>query len=225
MRKRRAVIFDDDTFILNLLDAFLSRKGYEVTCLSKPVVCPYSMNNEAYCPNDKPCADVLLSDFQMPGMNGLELLEKQRDIGCRIDNRNKAVMSGHIIEEEGMRRELGCACFKKPFLLSELDVWITACEERIPLSVLVGAPRKERRNPVHIPVACSVSSRSRQFSGVVTDVSSSGFCLTTDQALSENDFLTVNAGMPVSCCRAAVRWIRQLEDNGSYSYMAGCNCY
>lgn len=221
MRKRRALVFDDDTVILNMLDTFLSRKGYEVLCLAEPVVCPVYMHTGDHCPNEKPCADIVLADYQMPGMTGVELLKQQKERGCRLDIRNKAIMSGYIIEAEMKIGEQGCAYFRKPFLLSDLSVWIRACEERIPLSVPVGAPRKERRDPVHIPVACSLSSRPEQFSGVVTNVSSSGFCLTTDRALSENDFLTVHAGPPVSCSRAAVRWTRQLE---STRYMAGCYC-
>lgn len=166
----------------------------------------------------------MLSDFQMPGMNGLELLKQQKEKGCRLDMRNKAIMSGFINEDEADMKiqGLGCAYFKKPFLLSELAAWIRVCEERIPLSVSVGPPRKEKRNPVDIPVAFSLPSRPERFSGVVTNVSSAGFCLTTDQALSENDFLTVNADLPISCCKAAVRWIKQLENT---SYMVGCYCF
>ncbi len=222
MRKRRAIIFDDDTVILNLLDTFLSHKGYEVICHSEPIACPVYMLNDEHCPNGKPCADIMLTDFQMPGMNGLELLKLQRDKGCRMDIRNKAIMSGYLDEWELDFEEMGCAYFRKPFRLSELNPWIRECEERIPLTVPVGAPRKDRRNPVHIPVACSLPSRPEQFSGIVTNVSSSGFCLTTDQALSEDDLLTVNTRLPVSCGQAAVRWIRQL---GNTSYMAGCCCY
>lgn len=220
MRKRRAIIFDDDRIILKLLNDFLSYKGYEVICFAKPVVCPVYLHDGDRCPNT-PCADIMLTDFKMPGMTGIELLKQQKEKGCRLDMRNKAIMSGFMNGAETHIPELGCAYFKKPFLLSELDAWIRECEERMPLSVPVGAQRKERREPVHIPVACFLPLRSEQFSGVVTNVSSSGFCLTTDQALSENDFLTLNADLPVSCCQAAVRWIRQLDN---MSYMAGCFC-
>lgn len=221
MRKRRALVFDDDTVILNMLDTFLSRKGYEVLGLAEPVVCPVYMHTEDHCPSEKPCADVMLVDFQMPGMTGYELLKQQKEKGCRLDIKNKALMSGFIIGAEMKLEELGCAYFRKPFLLSELNVWIRACEDRIPLSVSVGAPRREKRDHVHIPAVCSLSSRSEQFSGVITNVSSSGFCLTTDRVLAKNDSLTVNAGPRISCSQAAVRWTRQLENSGS---MAGCRC-
>jgi len=221
MRKRRAIIFDDNTVILNLLDAFLSHKGYEVICFAEPVACPVYLNNGDHCPNTKPCADIMLSDFQMPGITGIELLKQQKEKGCRLDMRNKAIMSGFMNGAEMKVQELGCAYFEKPFLLSELDAWIRECEERMPLSVPVGAPRKEKRDPVHLPVAYSLPSRSEQFSGVVTDVSSSGFCLITDQAISADDLLTLNATPPVSCCQAVVRWIKRLDNA---SYMAGCFC-
>jgi CheY-like chemotaxis protein len=222
VRKRRAIVFDDESIVLEMLDKFLSSRGYEVSCFSEPLVCPIFKNNEQPCYNEKPCADILITDFKMPGMNGIELLERQVENGCKLDIRNKALISGFIDEEEMKKlTQLGCVFFRKPFRLSELSAWIDACEERMPISVEIAVPRKERREPVLIDISYSVPSLPRKFSGVVTNLSKSGFCLKTDHNLSEKDLILVNSDLPIVSKTAAVRWTRRLEGG---SFMAGFAC-
>ncbi|MDA8082578.1 MAG: response regulator [Nitrospiraceae bacterium] len=129
---RRAIVYDDDHRILNLLESFLSMKGYEVLCLSVPVVCPVFEDDEVQCLRESPCADIILTDYQMPGMNGMELMKRQSEKGCRIDIRNKALISGFAAALQTQVAEMGCAYFRKPFNLTELWKWISSCEERLP---------------------------------------------------------------------------------------------
>ena len=222
MRKRRAIVFDDESVILDILNTYLSGRGYEVFCFAEPIVCPIFRNSERHCHIEKPCADILITDFTMSGMNGIALLERQLEKGCKLDIRNKALISGFLDEEGVMKvNQSGYTFIRKPFRLSELSAWIDACEERMPLSVPVGVPRRETREPVLINITYSLLYQPWTLNGIVTNLSSSGFCLKTDHELSEKDFILVNSDLPVSGRKAAVRWTKKLEGN---SLMAGLTC-
>jgi hypothetical protein len=71
----------------------------------------------------------------MPRMNGIEFLQAQTQKGCMLDNRNKAIISGQMYnEQKKMVDRLGCKFFQKPFKLSELSEWLDDCEKRMDLS-------------------------------------------------------------------------------------------
>ena len=222
MRNRRAIVFDDEPAVLDLLNTFLSHRGYEVFCFSGPMACPDCMNKEIPCHYGKPCADILITDFKMPGMSGLELLECQREKGCSLDIRNKAVISGFVDEEELNRiTMMGCSFFRKPFRFSELSAWIEACEERLSLSLPISMARREIRKPVMMNVTYSLPSVPTNLNGIVTNVSDSGFCLKTDRALPESSHIRVSSDLPVFCKIASVRWAKKIEED---AFMIGCNC-
>src|SRR5574337_2215311 len=70
MRKRRAIVYDDDPSVLSFLKDFFSSIDYEVLTYQKPVVCPLSREDEGRCDKRYPCADVIITDYQMPRMSG-----------------------------------------------------------------------------------------------------------------------------------------------------------
>ena len=222
MRRRRAIIYDDEPVVLEMLAMFLSRRGYEVHSFPEPVLCPIFMNNDRHCHNDKPCADVVITDFKMPGMSGVELLQRQIAKGCRLDIRNKAIISGFVDEDAVTNLgDLGCAFFRKPFPLRELGEWLDGCEQRMPVSVAVGVPRKERREAVQIKVTYTLPSQPDKFNGIVTNFSDSGFCLRMDRGLTDEKIVLVNEDLPVSCREASARWTMKMPDA---SFIAGFAC-
>ena len=128
MRKPRIIIFDDDTMILELLNDYFSRMNFEVQCFSQPILCPP-------CENTNPCADIIITDFQMPRINGFELLNHQNQQGCTINIKNKAIVSGVLPEEHKDKvSELAGAFFEKPFALQEIAAWTKECIRRVNLS-------------------------------------------------------------------------------------------
>jgi len=64
----KAWIVDDDQSIRWVLEKALSKSGFETTCFSEAVTMLETLKQQ------KP--NVIISDIRMPGMNGLELLEK-----------------------------------------------------------------------------------------------------------------------------------------------------
>jgi DNA-binding response OmpR family regulator len=134
MRKPRAFIYDDDKGILRVLEYFFLLRGYDVSAHQRPVVCPIDPG-ASRCPSPQACADVIITDFTMPELNGIDLLTCQSRRGCKIPTRSKALISGFVEERDMKRvRELGCVFFNKPFNLDELAVWLDEREREMDLS-------------------------------------------------------------------------------------------
>jgi hypothetical protein len=69
-------------------------------------------------------------------MNGIELLQKQSQRGCKLDKRNKSIISGYIDEDTNKEiQKLNYSLFDKPIELSELSCWLSECNKRIDLSI------------------------------------------------------------------------------------------
>jgi DNA-binding response OmpR family regulator len=223
MRKPRAIIFDDEICILNLLKDFFLMRGYEVLSFSDPAtVCPLYGDEGDICRNDHPCCDIMVTDFAMPGVNGVELLEFQARKGCKLDTRNKSVISGYMDDRNRQRvSELGCNFFQKPFTLYALSEWLSACENRIDLGSPLATRRKEERFESHREVTFRVTSTDQICTGIAINMSPSGLCLKIPTPLRREDTISLHAGHFHSCQQASVRWVKQIDSN---SYIAGLHC-
>src|SRR5574340_405418 len=140
MRKPRVIIFDDEPVLLELLEFCFVKWGYEVFSYRNPVACPINSSSCASC-RECPslCADLVISDFQMPQMTGIELFQLQEQRGCRIDRKMKAIMSGHT-DAELLKQcgDLGYRFFEKPFDCSDFKDWRSECERHFDLSRPLG---------------------------------------------------------------------------------------
>jgi CheY-like chemotaxis protein len=135
MRKPRAIICDDDYQILDLFRSVLEEMGYEVLTAETPVTCAFYRDHADSCPQHHRCADILITDYSMPCMTGLELLEMQHQRGCKLTSKNKALITGS--EDSELRKktaELGCHIFPKPLIIPALIAWLQECEKRFNLS-------------------------------------------------------------------------------------------
>ena len=132
MQKPRAIIFDDDDAIRSMLTRYFVMRGYECHSFDDPAAfCPVNDGDGASCANCNPHRDILITDINMPAMNGLDFLEIQLRHGCTLDSRNKAVMSGDLQEPHRKRlQRLGHPFFKKPFTIKTIADWLAECEQR-----------------------------------------------------------------------------------------------
>jgi len=137
MRKPRILLFDDDNMLLEVLHYYFSARNFEVQSFSEPVLCPLAQNS-SFCLN--PCADIIITDFQMPGMNGVELLHYHTQRRCPINVKNKAIMSGAFPDDcLDKMKGLADTFFQKPIHMQELDDWTKKCISRNDLSLPLGS--------------------------------------------------------------------------------------
>ncbi len=223
MRKPRVIIFDDEVFILNMLKDFFLMRGYEVLSYSDPTsICPIYGKGGDLCSSHDRCGDVMITDFSMPGVNGVELLEYQSRKGCKLDIRNKAVISGYIDDQNRMRvRQLGCTFFQKPFNLHTLMEWLAGCEQRIDLSQQVATRRKEQRFDSDREVVFRVPDSDGVYTGIAVNTSPTGLCLKVPTPLHREQTINLHASPFHSCSNASVRWVARIDTG---AYLAGVHC-
>ena len=129
----RAIIFEDDDTLRELLSDILHQRRYEVLSASNPLGCPVYDDLTARCPHEFACGDFLLTDNHMPAMTGLEFVKAQEERGCKGVVHNKAVLSAHWTDHElEMANCLGCKIFHKPFSIDEINNWLDEREKLIP---------------------------------------------------------------------------------------------
>jgi CheY-like chemotaxis protein len=96
-------------------------------------MCPICEISECTCPLTEACADLIISDLNMPFLGGLDFFEQQISKGCRV--RNLALISGDLQDTDKKRAgRLGIVVFKKPFRLADIEKWASAAEAGIPAS-------------------------------------------------------------------------------------------
>ena len=132
-KKLRIIIFDDDSNIRSMLELALSAMGHQVLTYENPTICKVYSKSDSQCPQEFPCADMVITDNMMPKMSGVDYLMLMNERGCKIKMTNKALISAGLTDEQVKYVEsLGCRYFRKPFKLSELTAWVKKCAENIP---------------------------------------------------------------------------------------------
>lgn len=128
----RVILLEDDDDYRDLIGSMLRDSGYEVTAYPSPISL---MEHLSAAAGSEASADILLTDNRMPGMTGIEFLERVMAGEYVFQVANRAVMSGSFSEEEEQRAlNLGCSIFRKPFDGEKLIQWLDECESRIDTS-------------------------------------------------------------------------------------------
>ena len=127
----RVLIFDDDEIIRKILWEFFDDRGYEVFTFPHPRSCDLVDIKTCTCPVSFACADMILTDLNMPFMPGLDFLENQIKKGCKV--RHMALMTGDNDKKvSDHARSLGIKFFSKPFSIQEIEEWVEMAEKDIP---------------------------------------------------------------------------------------------
>ncbi len=125
----RAIVLDDDA-IKALVSNILKARGYDVYASSGPFLSPLYLDSECPCLVGYTCTTVIITDNNMPNMTGLEFVEHQKRLGCKVQN--TAAMSGRWSNEEMEHaKTLGCQVFNKPFKIDEVEKWLDECEKEL----------------------------------------------------------------------------------------------
>lgn len=216
MRKPRVIIYDDDLLTLEVMKLYFTRQGYEVFLYSSPVVCPFNKRTGNSCENLYPCADILISDFKMPIMTGIELLKGQSKLGCKLDMKCKAIMTGYsdtsLINE---CNDMGCQLFQKPVKFSQLSAWLSECEKLFDLSRQTGGKRISRRYEFiqAIEYCLHPVDKPEKLFGITANKSNSGLGLRVFNPLSVGQKITITTGLEVPYLQGTVMWCSKLSEN------------
>ncbi len=123
----RAVIFDDDASLRQVLWSLCDRRGYEIFTFPDPGVCPLHIMDGCPCAPGIICTDIILSDLRMPLVQGLDFVEALSLKNCAAPH--IALMSGAWSEaDEARAARLECQVFHKPFSVAEVEAWLTKVE-------------------------------------------------------------------------------------------------
>ena len=215
MRKRRAVLCDDEPIIIDILKMFFEDREYEVLAFQESVACPVYYEPHD-CKQMYPCADIVLMDYRMPRMNGLTMLRDQAHRGCKLTPQNKALMTG-FLEESKLREveRLGIAFFQKPIDFDALSTWVRGCEKRMDLSIPLAVRRREPRSDCGKEVTYQAPTYYAPASGIAVNMSSSGMCLQLNAPLAREQKIRLHSNLFSASQTALVRWIREI-DKGQY---------
>ncbi len=129
----RIILLEDNDSVRTVLKMLLTRKGYEVFSFSKPTVCPLQLQPACRCNHNQACTDVILTDLDMPEMDGLRFIKNMKMKNCKC--RHVAVMSGNLGADDMYQAvRLGCSAFEKPLEKDALFQWLDGIERKIPPS-------------------------------------------------------------------------------------------
>lgn len=128
----KILVVDDDPAICNMLRVILSAKGHEVDTYLDPTATPIVKEWECNYQECSYRADVMLIDYFMPNMNGLEFLKLLEDHDCGAVKGNKAIITAYGSNElQQELDQLGVKYFRKPFKLPEINKWLEDCSLRV----------------------------------------------------------------------------------------------
>jgi len=126
----RVLIFEDNDILRSALQYILSERDYEVFTFSSPKGCPVYESVNHICPADYACADIIISDVNMPSKTGLEFFKERQQKGCKVKYR--VLMSGDWTDSDlKIAKQIGCHMFQKPFDLREMFKWLEDCVNEI----------------------------------------------------------------------------------------------
>lgn len=119
----RVILLEDDDDLRSLLTEILDDKGYEVFSYTNPFICPLQKIPACRCKDNERCTDFIITDIEMPNMNGFEFIENLREKKCKCNE--VIVMSASLNPEYQVKaEELNCKFFSKPLPLQEFNEFI-----------------------------------------------------------------------------------------------------
>ena len=131
MHHLKAMVIDDDPSVLFCFRRILQYRGYEVETYENPTHTPMYLCTACPCSLGGMCPDLIISDFTMPVVNGIELLESAIRKGCRC--LHLAVISATPLKDEDLAwlAHHGGRHFRKPVGLDVLNEWLDCIEREV----------------------------------------------------------------------------------------------
>ena len=113
MAKKKILVVDDEIHIVRVLVIRLRNNGYDVISAED--------GQQAFELTQKEKPDIIVTDYQMPKMTGLELIEKLRETDETKDIPVIMLTARSFVIEKQQEQKLKIAkCLSKPFSPKEL---------------------------------------------------------------------------------------------------------
>ena len=128
-RKLRIILFEDDKNIRTMLKLLFEKHECEILTFEDPSLSQIYQSNDCQCNANEVCADIMITDIDMPHVSGLDFIEGEVEKGCKI--KNFAIISGFMTNKNIKYAEnLGVTIFYKPTFFFEISEWIDKCFEK-----------------------------------------------------------------------------------------------
>jgi len=120
----RIVVVDDDEEVLLILRAMFQRQGHEVLAYGNPLDCPIFTSVACPCSPVAVCPDIIISDIDMPKVDGVEFVTRVIDKACRC--RKVAFLSGHMLSDDllALLAKTKVKFFQKPLDIVSFNEWL-----------------------------------------------------------------------------------------------------
>jgi CheY-like chemotaxis protein len=128
-------VVDDDELVLNLLTKILEPEGYAVRTFACARECASAVSAQG--------PDCIVSDLQMPGMDGIQLIHALRASGCEVPVIIVTAAIGSSIQLDQARRAGAYRILPKPVSRPELLELIAGALAGIGVSEVSFAPRTD----------------------------------------------------------------------------------
>jgi len=113
MAEKKVLVVDDEIHIVHVVAIKLRNNGYEVISADNGI--------QAFELACEEMPDVIVTDFQMPGMTGLQLVEKLRQCEQTRDIPVILLTARNFVISQQQQKELQISqCLSKPFSPKEL---------------------------------------------------------------------------------------------------------
>jgi CheY-like chemotaxis protein len=111
--KKKVLVVDDEIHIVHVVAIKFRNNGYDVIAADNA--------SEAFSLACREKPDIIVTDFQMPGMNGLELVQKIRNNEVTKDTPVILLTARSVSLDDKQQQDLQiAACVSKPFSPREL---------------------------------------------------------------------------------------------------------
>jgi CheY-like chemotaxis protein len=85
-RRMRILLFEDNGFERSLERRMLWKHGREVISFPNPAACPLYHSAICTCHVPEVCADAIVTDLDMPHLDGFSFVKQLLEKGCKIKN-------------------------------------------------------------------------------------------------------------------------------------------
>lgn len=117
----------------NSLTMFVESLGHQVIQTAVVDSCPHFASQDGNCSQDHPCGDAIIVCQDLPGVRGIDFIERRLKGGCKGSALNNLVVCRPwAYREEEKARELGINLLETPTDLTFISRWLEDIQRSTP---------------------------------------------------------------------------------------------